>query len=255
MRSYRLIQGDALDVLRTLPLESVDVCVTDPPYGETSASWDRLVRGWQALILPLLKPHGSLWVFGSLRSHLRTAADFTGWHLAQDLIWEKQNGTGFDVDRFKRVHEQVAHWYPERAAWSAVHKEPQKVVGKARPTAAIKARGLTPHRSEIGSKGYEYTGERLMRSVIAAPNAHGKGVELDTTPKPFEVLEPLIRYSCPPGGVVLDPFCGSGTTLVAAQRAGRDFIGVDLRPECIALAHDRIRGDAPLLNRAAGGVA
>lgn len=242
-----LRHGDCLEVLRSLPAASVDACITDPPYGETACDWDTRVPGWPAEVRRVLKPHGSLWVFGSLRMFWETADDFKGWHLAQDLVWEKQNGSGFDTDRFKRVHELIAHFYPADVKWADIYRDPQKVPGKARPSAAIRARGLTPHRGTIGSKGYEYTDERFMRSVIAVASMH-REAEVETQ-KPDELLEPLVRYSCAEGGIVLDPFCGSGSTGVAAQRNGRGFIGIDNRTEAIDIARRRIDSDAPLITQ------
>ena len=80
-----------------------DMILADPPYGDTSLAWDRRVEGWVALARAALKPTGSLWVFGSLRSFMATADHFAnaGLRIAQEVIWEKQNGTGFHNDRFK----------------------------------------------------------------------------------------------------------------------------------------------------------
>ena len=67
------------------------------------------------------------------------------------------------------------------------------------------------------------------------------------TQKPLALLETLIRASTDPGMVVLDPFCGSGTTLVAARRLGRRYLGIDASPEAVALARKRLREPLPLL--------
>jgi site-specific DNA-methyltransferase (adenine-specific) len=245
----QVILGDALEVLRSLPAGSVDAVVTDPPYGETSLKWDVRLAGWPAEVLRVLKPHGSLWVFGSLRSHLSTVSEFDGWRLAQDVIWEKHNGSNSAADRFRRVHEQAAHWYPANVEWSAVHKEPQFTNDAQRKQVRRKRR---PQQwGDLGEQVYlsEDGGPRHVRSVIFARSMHGKAEH--ETQKPEAILEPLIAYSCPPGGVVLDPFCGSGSTGVAAQRLGRSSILIDNRPECVALAERRLAGDAPLFGGAA----
>ncbi|GAN88305.1 site-specific DNA-methyltransferase [Komagataeibacter intermedius] len=94
-----------------------DLIISDPPYGETSLAWDRHVRGWSPLAAKALKPHGSLWVFGSLRSFMATAPDFraAGLRHAQEIVWEKQNGSIFHADRFRRVHELLVQFYPVSA--------------------------------------------------------------------------------------------------------------------------------------------
>ena len=61
-------------------------------------------------------------------------------------------------------------------------------------------------------------------------------------------VEPCVLAGCPEGGTVLDPFTGSGTTGVVALRAGRNFVGIELNPEYVELARNRITDDAPLLN-------
>ena len=253
--NWEIRQGDCRDVLRTLPAASVDVCVADPPYGETAIDWDRHVDGWVPEVRRVLKPSGSLWCFGSLRFFMERAGDFAGWKLAQDVVWEKHNGSGFDADRFKRVHELVVQFYPADRPWSGVWRAAQKVPGEARPTASIKARvEVLEHRGKIGAHQYEYGPDRLMRSVIPVRACHGRAVH--PTQKPEGILRPLVAYSCPGGGVVLDPFAGSGSTGLAAHLVGANFIGIELRQEYVELARRRlsgdVRGDAPLLNTQTG---
>ena len=62
------------------------------------------------------------------------------------------------------------------------------------------------------------------------------------TQKPLALLSLLIRACCPPGGTVLDPFCGSGTTLVAAARGGWRYLGLDHNPEAVSIARSRLTG-------------
>src|SRR5258708_5604831 len=105
--NVRILTGDCRDVLAGLPAESVHCVVADPPYGETSLAWDRAVAGWVAAIDRVLAPTGSMWVFGSLRSFMEAARtdEMRGWSVAQDIIWEKHNGSNAFADRFRRVHE------------------------------------------------------------------------------------------------------------------------------------------------------
>src|ERR1700677_1906925 len=110
-----LYHGNCLDIMPQL--DPVDAVITDPPYGETSLMWDKVVRGWRTL-LPL-QDHASLWQFGSMRSLL--SENFDSWHFAQDIVWEKQNGSGFASDRFKRVHELIIHLYPDHSPWGNIY--------------------------------------------------------------------------------------------------------------------------------------
>lgn len=77
-----------------------------------------------------------------------------------------------------------------------------------------------------------------MRSVMFCRSMHGSAVH--PTQKPVEIIAPLIEYSCPPGGRVLDPFMGSGTTGVAAAQLGCDFVGIELRTDFAAIAGERL---------------
>lgn len=148
---------------------------------------------------------------------------FPGWTYAQEIVWEKHNGSGFAADRFKRVHELAVQFY--RGSWEVLYKDTPKV---SRPGSAkvVPKRGLTPHTGVIGTKGYTDDGTRLMRSVIPVASAHGYAVH--PTQKPVGIITPLIEYSCPPGGLVLDPFMGSGSTLRAAKDLGRRAVGIEL---------------------------
>ena len=102
-----------------------DMILADPPYGDTSLAWDRRVEGWLALARGALAPTGSMWVFGSLRSFMATADRFAdaGLRLAQEIVWEKQNGTGFHADRFKRVHELAVQFYPAETPWRDIYND------------------------------------------------------------------------------------------------------------------------------------
>jgi site-specific DNA-methyltransferase (adenine-specific) len=246
--SVRVDHADALALLASLPAASVDVCVTDPTYGETSCTWDVRVPGWPAAVRRVLKPHGSLWAFGSLRAFMETASDFAGWRLAQDLVWEKHNGSNNAADRFKRVHELLAHFYPVDVEWAAIYKEPQFTTDAQRRQVRRKKRPA--HWGDIGQGHYvsEDGGPRHMRSVLYARSMHGRAEH--ETQKPEAVIEPVVRYSCPPGGVVLDPFCGAGPVGVVAVRNGRSFIGCDNRAECVEITRRRIATEAdPLFTR------
>jgi site-specific DNA-methyltransferase (adenine-specific) len=219
-----LYLGDCREVLPALGVVA-DVVTADPPYGETSLVWDKRVAGWIEVARGLLAPSGSLWCCGSLRMFMATAHTFGGLRLAQDVVWEKHNGSSFHADRFKRVHELVAHWYRSDASWEDVYRSPQTTPDA---TARSKRRKTQPvHMGDIGESSCAAVdgGPRLMRSVMRVRSTHGYAVH--PTQKPEPLMRPLIEYSCPPGGLVVSPFAGSGTDLVVAKLTGRRAIGCD----------------------------
>lgn len=227
----QLYCGDMRDILPALDI-TADLIVADPPYAETSLEWDRWPDGWPTLAATVAS---SMWCFGSMRMFLDRAHEFTGWKLSQDVVWEKANGTGFAADRFKRVHEIATHWY--RGDWSAVHHDTPRdtYTGPDKHARARTDRGQ--HLGKIGAQRYEDDGTRLMRSVQYAKSVRGG---LHPTEKPLPLLRHLIAYACPPGGLVVDPFAGSGSSLDAARQLGRRAIGIEARADYCEAAKRRL---------------
>ena len=222
-----------------------DMILADPPYGDTSLGWDRRVEGWLALARQALAPTGSIWLFGSLRSFLGIAGDIraAGLRYAQEIVWEKQNGSAFHADRFKRVHELVVQLYRTDARWDDVYNDVQTTPDATARTVRRKRR--PPHTGHIerGHYASEDGGPRLMRSVIYAPNCHGRATH--PTEKPVGILEILIRTSCPPDGLVGDWFAGSGAAGEAARATGRRYLGCEIDADMAARADARIAAVLP----------
>jgi site-specific DNA-methyltransferase (adenine-specific) len=222
-----IYHGDCREIA---PRHSAHVVIADPPYGVTNLSWDRVVPGWADAIRS-----DSLWVFGSLAFFL--AAPVTGWTYAQEIVWEKHNGSGLHADRFRRVHELAVQFY--RGAWADVYKAPVYTMDATART--VRSKRKPAHWGAVkGSRAYESHdgGPRLQRSVIHARSEHHRAHH--PTQKPVAIVDPLVRYSCPPDGLVLDPFMGSGTTLVAAKLAGRRAIGIEIEERYCEIAAKRL---------------
>ena len=218
---HRVIAGDCRVLM---PAQGpFDLILADPPYGDTSLAWDRRVDGWLRLACAALKPSGSLWVFGSLRSFMATAGQFTdaGLRYAQEIVWEKQNGSSFHA-----VYNDV-QTTPDATA--------RTVRRKMRP----------PHTGRIDAGHYvsEDGGPRLMRSVIYARNCHGTAIH--PTEKPSGLIEILIRTSSPQGGLVGDWFAGSGAAGEACRLAGRRYLGCEIDADMAELARGRIASVLP----------
>lgn len=219
---------DCREVLASL---AADIVVTDPPYGETSLEWG----GWQAGWVGLLQP-ASMWCCGSLRMFLEHVDEFSGWKMSQDVIWKKHNGSNFHADRFRRIHEHALHFY--RGQWSDVYKSVQVTMDATKRTVRTKSRPT--HTGHIDATPYESKegGPRMMTSIIEARSCHGFAVH--PTQKPVAFLGPLIEYSCPEGGTILDPFMGSGSTLVAARDLNRRAVGIETNEEYCEAAAKRL---------------
>lgn len=226
--------GDALEIVKHLEPESFSAVVTDPPYNETSLEWDRWPTGWPSAVAHL---SNSLWCFGSMRMFLEKRGEFAGWNFSQDIVWEKHNGSSLHADRFKRVHECAAHFY--RGKWADVFKAPvftndataRSLRRKVKPDHFGAVKGTAVYKSEDG-------GPRMERSVIFCRSCHGHAIH--PTQKPEGIMRPLIQYSVPAGGLVLDPFAGSGTTLLVAKQEGRRSVGIERSPEYCKAIVDRL---------------
>lgn len=187
-----LYHGDFRELLPQVIAEhgEPDLTCTDPPYGETSLAWDRWPDGWPSLI-----PGKSMWCFGSMRMFLDRRAEFDGWKLSQDVVWEKHNGPGFSPDRFRRVHEHALHWY--RGDWDSLrHEPPKENTGGRRTTIKRRAQDAEWY-GDRGASLDVRDGTTYARSVIYSPSMHKRSI--NPTEKPAGLVENLVTYGAPPG--------------------------------------------------------
>jgi site-specific DNA-methyltransferase (adenine-specific) len=227
-----LYHGDCRELAPALALRA-DLVIADPPYGETSLDWDRWPKGWVDIAATVAP---QMWCFGSFRMFWEHRVEFAEWKLAQDLVWEKHNGTNPTQGRFRRVHELPVHFY--KGEWSSIYREPQFTNDATARTVRRKRRPA--HWGDIGEHHYvsEDGAPRQMTSVIYARSCHGYAV--NETQKPEELVAPLVRYSVPPDGVLVSLFAGSGTDLVVARKHGRKAIGFELRESQCEKAAQRL---------------
>lgn len=171
-----------------------------------------------------------------------------GWYLRQDLIWHKTNAMPESVrDRCTKAHEYIfllsksAHYYFDAEAI----REPCGAKGNARTfrgggayTGGRSFQNSARVERESNGNTENKTGRRNRRSVWSIATGQFKAAHYATFQE--RLVEPCILAGCPEGGVVLDPFAGSGTTGVVAKRLRRHFVGVEINPEYWKMATDRI---------------
>jgi DNA modification methylase len=168
-----------------------------------------------------------------------------GWYLRNDVIWSKPNPMPESVtDRCTKAHEYIFMLTKsERYYFDAeAIKEPAAEPERQRNDRIGGANGHTVRHSQGGMIGASET--RNKRSVWTVPTAPYPEAHFATFPP--ALIEPMILAGCPVGGTVLDPFSGSGTTCLVADRQGRNGIGIELNPDYVAMSERRILGDAPL---------
>lgn len=175
-----------------------------------------------------------------------------GWYLRQDIIWQKPNAMPESVrDRCTKSHEYIfllsksAKYYFDAAAISEpiTGKSTKRYLMQNGEQMTIFGGGKygDNEREETRTKSgkpYKPKGRRNKRSVWSVSTAGFKGAHFATFPE--KLVEPCVLAGSPPGGTVLDPFAGSGTTGVVAKRLRRNFIGVEINPEYFKMAQERI---------------
>jgi site-specific DNA-methyltransferase (adenine-specific) len=234
-----LYLGDCREILPALGLQA-DACVADPPFVETANDWDVWPDGWVDAVQNVLPSSASLWCFGSARMFLEHRDDFTAWKYAQEALWLKRNGSGpGSRDRLNKVHEWAYHWY--RGKWGDLHHEWERERVDANKGTVRKASRAAEHQRAGRANAWQDDGTRQPRSVawvIEAPSVRYQKRHPDE--KPIAVVEKLVRECTPPGGLVLDPFAGSGTTLAAAAMLGRRAVGIERHEPYLEKAAQRL---------------
>lgn len=215
-----LYLGDCREILPQLDV-TPDSCVTDPPYGETAATWDVWPDGWIKAVGGGLPASASLWCFGSARMFLTHVGDFAGWRYAQEQLWIKPNGSGpGSRDRLLRVHEWAYHWY--RGRWGDLHHEWERQPSDQPNKGYVrKASRAAAHQRAGRETAWQDDGTRQRRSAHIVEARSVRFAKRHQDEKPVAVVVDLVRECTPPGGLVLDPFAGSGTTGSAARLIGR----------------------------------
>ncbi|NMC84305.1 MAG: site-specific DNA-methyltransferase [Anaerolineaceae bacterium] len=245
--SIEVRHGDCFQFLPLLESNSVDAVVTDPPYGTTDLSWDDkidLATWWQE-IRRVIKPNGVVAVFSQQPFTTDLIVSNRKW-FRYELIWKKTCAMGFLSARERplRAHENVLIFsrYFRRSndgKRAASTYNPQFTPGKP----YVKRDRSSSRSSHYGWAGKSREvindGRRYPIDVIEFSNRNGKS--LHPTQKPLELLRWLVLTYTNPGELVLDPFAGSGTTLVACQETGRNALGFERAAEYVDVIRQRLQ--------------
>lgn len=233
-----LLQGDCLELMRDIPDGSVDMILTDLPYGTTCCAWDSVLdleKLWEQY-LRVCKINGAI--------VLTAAQPFTSALIMSqpklfkyDWVWEKGNATGFFNAKLMplRAHESVLVFYRKLPTYN-----PQKTSGHPRRTAKRKSINSECYGKAVQVTEYDST-DRYPRSVQFFSSDKQKA-NYHPTQKPVSLMQYLIRTYSNQGDTVLDSCMGSGTAGVAAALENRKFIGIELDAGHFGTASKRILG-------------
>ena len=231
--------GDCLERMKEIPDGSVDMILTDPPYGTTACKWDSIIPlepMWEQL-KRIIKPNGAI---------VMTASQpFTSVLVSSNLkmfkyewIWEKDGGSNFATVKYQpmKEHESVLIFGKGRTTYNQIKQE--RIGSRKGKKTTTKNNGNKGgvYGDFSKSKSYEVSELRCPRSIQRFKRERG----LHPTQKPVALMEYLIKTYTNESETVLDFTMGSGSTGVAAKNLNRKFIGIELDQEYFNIAKKRI---------------
>lgn len=244
----KILKGDCIELMNSLPEKSVDMIFADPPYNmqlsgelrrpddsrvdavddhwdqfESFRAYDEFTYSWLKAAQRILKDDGTIWVIGSYHNIFRVGSTLQnlGYWVLNDVIWRKSNPMpNFRGTRFTNAHETLI--------WCSKDQN---------------AKGMTFNYDALKVMNDDIQ----MRSDWHFPICSGgerlkiDGEKAHTTQKPEALLYRVLMAASNEGDVILDPFFGSGTTGAVAKRLGRNYIGLEREEKYIKVAQQRIR--------------
>jgi modification methylase len=252
--SPRILIGDCVAEMAKMPAACVDLVFADPPYNlqlqgdlkrpddsrvdAVDDDWDKFAsfeayddftRAWLVACRRLMKPHATLWVIGSYHNIFRvgTLIQDLGFWILNDIVWRKSNPMpNFRGRRFTNAHETLI--------WAA------RDAGKRDYTFSYEA-------LKAGNEDVQMRSDWFIPLCTGDERLKGPdGKKLHPTQKPEALLARVLLAASRPDDMVLDPFCGTGTTGAVAHRLRRRFIGIERQADYAAAAEDRISAIEPL---------
>lgn len=231
---FELIHGDCLEEMKKIPDGSIDLVLTDPPYGTTACKWDTIIPFepmWEQL-KRVTKKNGAIVLFGS--QPFTSALVMSNPKMFKyEWVWNKAKAANY-VNAKKqplKIHENILVFCDGYVYM------PQMVKGKFR-----KKGGYTVNREVAVAQNptVKYNDEYYPKSIIEMSVAGNKDSTYHPTQKPVALMEYLIKTYTNVGETVLDFTMGSGTTGVACKNLNRNFIGIELESGYYEIAKQRI---------------
>ena len=236
-----LRQGDCLELLKDIPDASVDMVMTDMPYGTTQCKWDtvvdldalwieikRIAKPNAAIVMTAAQPFTSVLITSNLKM------------FRYDVTWDKKKITGFlSAKRMPlRKHEDICVFYRKLPTYNPQMTYGSKKTGISSTKTNTVIYGGVDRFSKYGDDGSRYP-TSIISDINGVINNSGEKVA-HPTQKPVALMKYLIKTYTNEHDVVIDMFMGSGSTGVACVKTNRRFIGIELDPDYFAIAEERI---------------
>ena len=235
-----LWKGDCLELMKNIPDKSIDMVLTDPPYGTTACKWDSVIDFklmWKQLER-VIKPNGAIVLFGAepFSSALRMSNIKK---FKYDWLLEKNRATGFlNAKKMPLYKYEIAsvfgkkiNYYPQVISIVPVKMKTNNTGSKSDCYGAIK--NITTPVYTV--RDFKYPDNKIIFNQVLKDRVH-------PTQKPVALLEYLIKTYTLEGETILDFTMGSGSTGVACKNLNRKFIGIERDPEYFEICKKRIEG-------------
>lgn len=236
--NIQLYQGDCLEKMKEIPDGSIDLVLTDPPYGTTACKWDSVIdleKMWKEL-KRVIKPNSAIVLFA--------AQPYTSVLIASNLkmykynwVWKKSQAVGH-LNAWRqpmRNTEDVCVFYAKQCLYIPELKDKPMVNQRPVTTRTKTSDNYGNHKLDVHRCPPDKT---MPATILEFNNAQGT---LHPTQKPVDLMEYLIKTYSNEGDVVLDFTLGSGTTGVACVNTNRKFIGIEKDEGYFKIAQDRIQ--------------
>jgi DNA modification methylase len=254
-----IIEGDALDVMRSLPDKSVDLILADPPYNLSKGmslklasgsllgaggNWEKVMQKWDDYSLlgymefteawlreskRILKPTGSMWVFGTYHNIgiINTLMQLLDIEIINEVIWYKRNAFPNLAGRRLTASHETLIWAHSNSGKKRSYNFNYEF-----------SKAYTDKSDELKHA------DKQMRTVWDIPNNKERfeiALGKHPTQKPLKICKRIVELSTNEGDVVLSPFSGSGTECLAAKLTNRNYIGIELEKEFVDLSELRLK--------------
>ncbi len=235
---------DALQGMAALPDHSIDLIIADPPYGlgkDYGNDSDRMpanaflawMENWLLIALPKLKDTGSLYIFATWRYSPEIFVFLKQrMIMLNEIIWDRKvPSMGGSTRKYSSVHDTIGFFAKSPGYYfdlDAIRIPYDAETKKARSRSIFVGKKWL----EVGYNPKDVWSVSRLHRIHAEREDH-------PTQKPLEIIERMVKASCPPDGIVLDPFAGSGTTVEACIRNHRHYIAYELNATYAAIIRQR----------------
>ena len=246
----KTINNNLLDVLDYLPESFADLIIIDPPYNltkdfngstfklMTNEDYSAYLSTWFRRVVTKLKPNGSLYICGDWRSTSALQHILSQHlHILNRITWQREKGRGAKAN-WKNAMEDI--WFGVSNP-NDYYFDVEAVKVKRKVIAPYRVDGAPKDWEESKDGKYRLTYPSNIWDDISIPYWSMPENTDHPTQKPEKLIAKLILASCPKGGIVFDPFLGSGTSSVVAKKLGRKYVGIELDYEYCLWAEKRLK--------------